>query len=151
MLIKMLPEQITSNWKWLGPAVIGALPPVAPYLGVDTSINILTALSTGKLQMWAVCREDAKSVNAVLTTQIVEDFATKSNFLLLYTLYGIEKMLMEDFTDGLQALKTFARTNKCTQIIAYTVNDKVIDLAKRLGGSVDWKIISFGVQHEDIP
>lgn len=143
MLIKLMPNQISQNWPKLRPAVLNALPPIAPNLGTDTEINLLTALANDKLQMWAVCKEKSKSVNAVITTEIVEDFATKANHLVIYTLYGIDKMLREDFIDGLKALKKFARDNKCIKIIAYTNIDKVIELAQMLGGTVDWKVIAF--------
>jgi hypothetical protein len=145
MLIKLLPDQISKNWEKLKTAVLNALPPIAPYLGTDTEINLLQALVNDKLQMWAVCRDRNGMVNAVVTTEIVIDFATKTKHLVIYTLYGVDKMMREDFTDGLKALKQFARANGCTKIIAYTNIDKVIELAQILGGTVDWKVIAFAI------
>lgn len=145
MLIKVMPEQISTNWNLFKHAIIEALPPTSDIRHDDALVNVLQSLVSDKLQMWLIVREKENGVIAVLTTQIVHDEITRSNVLVLYTLYGTQKMEMVDFIDSLSTLRNFAKVNKCHKVIAYTNIPKIIELVKVLGGTVDWTLVSFEV------
>ena len=141
MLIKLYPNQISDKWDAIGYAIERALPPMI--VGDPESMNnILLALLEEKMLCWVYVKD---KIEAIITTQVIEDMASKQKNLLLYTAYAINKLESFDWLSGLEALRIYARDKGCKSIIAYTELEYMAKLAKNIGGKAGHMLVSFPV------
>lgn len=141
MLIKLEPEQVSDIWETIKFAIENALPPMV-MSNPESMNNILLALMDKRLICWSY-QDDI--VEAVLTTQIVEDFASGQRNLLIYSAYTFKNLEDSDRKIIFEILKKYARKYKCGNITAYTTLLPMIRLAKRFGGESDYRFISIPV------
>lgn len=142
MLIKTIPAKIAEFWPQVKQCVMGSLPQ-------DTDEQaVLSALLSDQLQMWLHTKVDGDTVKllSVATTQLRYDNISKEMTLLLYTLYGIQKSINDEFAVGLTEMKAYAKRQGCKRIVAYTPFDHVVELAKSLGADVSVRLITFNVE-----
>lgn len=142
MLIRLLPDQIGKRWDVIGYAIENALPPDIVN-DPESMNNILLALLEEKLLCWVY--HDKTRIRAIVTTQIMEDIASKQKRLLLYTAYTFGKLDSSGWIDGLEALRKYARSEGCNSIIAYTKLEYMANLSKRIGGKADYIFVSFSI------
>ena len=143
MLLKMLPGQISAYWDYVKYSIEQALPPVVGE-GSDKMINILSTLMTGEMQCWVVFRREegqVKVIGFVLTT-VSSDYCSKTRNLLLYTICTFEKTHGQDWLEGLDALKKFAKKMNCSRITAFTKQENLMKLAEGVGGDASYHFIS---------
>lgn len=144
---KLLPEQISTFWDVIRYAVEQSLPPVAcdhP----DIMNRILSSCLSGKTEVWAEYTKDGEGNNrfeGVFLTQFIYDDPSDTKNLLLYCLYGYEKIDPNSWGRSFTTIAKYAKEMKCAQIFAYTTIPYVIDLAKQLGGNTDYTLLSWNV------
>ncbi len=142
MLIKLYPDQICERWEVIGFAIENALPP--DIINDSESMNnILLSLMEEKLLCWVYY--DEKKIKAIVTTQIIEDLASRQKRLLLYTAYSFDKLESLDWLNGLEALRKYARDKGCLSIVAYTKLEYMVKLAKDIGGVAEHFFVSFPI------
>lgn len=138
MLIRLLPEQIAFRWNIVKKAIVEASPPYA-----DTSHeamnNVLMSLLNGSLQCWISVMEG--KTDAIVTTCIEEDIHSKTKNLLIYSLYGLEKLTGRSWIEGLETLKKYALGEGCEAIIAITKEEKIARVVERFGGDASWRYL----------
>jgi len=146
MLVRLLPEQISSLWDIVKYAVEQSLPPVA-YESPDKMNRVLSSLLAGKTQCWAsyTRNPEVKFEGLVLTKMIYDDVSNTKN-LLIYCLYGYEDVDDKSWFSGLNTLSKYAKSKGCAQVMAYTDRPGVVKLVKRLGGDTSFTFISFDVK-----
>lgn len=141
MLIKLEPEQISDIWETIKFAIEKALPPMV-MSNPEAMNNILLALMDKRLTCWSY---QGDIVEAILTTQIVEDFASGQRNLLIYSAYTFKNLENADRKIIFEILKKYAKKYKCNNITAYTTLLPMIRLAKQLGGETEYRFISLPV------
>lgn len=146
MLTKLLPDQISKFWTVISHAVQQSLPPTVGE-NPDKLNRILSAALAGKVDVWASYEKgDANRFEGLVLTRILYDDASDTRNLLLYCVYGYDKVSNESWANGFRALVKYANGIGCQQIIAYTDVPYLVELAKRLGGEAKYTFISFSVK-----
>jgi hypothetical protein len=147
MLNPMLPEQVSSAWDIIKYAIEESLPPIAGD-HPDKMNRILGSLLSGKLLCWAAYQldEDNRKFEGLVLTDIVYDTASDTKNLLIYCLYGYAAVSNSTWVEGLESLKKYARSKRCSQIIAYTDQVEITRLVKSLGGEARWTLCTFNIK-----
>lgn len=141
MINKLLPEQIASMWDVLSYGIEQSLPPIAE--GAPDRLNrLLAALLGGKMQCWVTSRRAGETVQleAVITTQVVEDEGSGVRSLLVYSLYGFRPLTT--WREGVEALSAWAHARGCSRLLAYSNNEKVLEAVAKFGGASAYKLIT---------
>jgi len=144
MLVKLLPEQISRQWKLIKYSIEEALPPIS-YGAEDRYDRILTKLLSGEMHCWVQYNKDQSEVKAILTTTFTGDPVLGVRNLLIYSLFGFS-FTKKDYSEGLLTLYRFARSNNCTRIVGYTENQDLIKLTKRLKGEATYTFVTIPVE-----
>ena len=150
MLVKLVPEQISQNWKaYIEPAIKGSVP-----LDLLTSkvklVNILEALLSGSMDCWwsVVEHGGEKQVLACIITTIVQDFDTKTKILRIFSLYGFTDIPVGEWQQGLRTILAYAKASSCELIDGFTENPSIISFVKALGGDTRYTYIVVEVKNE---
>jgi len=143
MFTQLLPEQVSKYWDFLSWGIAQSLPPIIKD-DVEALNRLLVEILAGKMQCWAVAEEGR--IKAVSVTQILRNDVTKKNSLLLYSLFGYERLGEEVWKAGYEAAVKYAKAKKCKHIVAYTQNEKVIEMAKAFDGDSTFTFVSFEVK-----
>ena len=141
MLIRLMSSQVGNFWKEIRQT---AAESIAWPINEEDYANILNGLESGKLQAWLALSESEKLLGVLLTT-VIEDIFLSKRSLLIYALksFGPSKEL--DWETGLEGLKKFAKASGCSQIIAYTNNERLVKRSMNgLMGKVS-AFVEFGV------
>ena len=146
MLTKLLPDQISKFWDVISYALDQA-PPVTISNPEDWKNKILASAMSGKISVWAsYLREDEKTkFEGLALTSIQHDNLLMTNSLLIYYIYGYEKVSEESYIKGLITLIKQAKKLNCINIIAYTTDEKVKDIVTKLGGEASVTLITFDI------
>lgn len=144
MLVKLLPEQISRNWKAIRYSIEQALPPIS--IGAEDRYDrILMKLLNGTMQCWVNYNKEQTQMNAIVTTTFTGDDVLGVKNLLIYSMYGMG-FSKKDFGSGMLTLFRFAKANKCNRIVAYSDSDEIISLVNRLKGDTSYTFISLPVE-----
>ncbi len=146
MLNKLLPEQIANFWPVIKYAVEQSLPPIVS--DHPEKVNrVLTSCLMGQAEVWASYERLSEGIkfNGIAVTRILIDDVSMTNNLLLYCIYGYTDINNKIFLEGLKGLADYAKSKKCSQIIAYTEFPQIVALSKHLGGETKYTFISFDV------
>lgn len=143
MFTELLPEQISKFWDIIAFAVDQSLPPTVGD-HPDKMNRILSSCMSGKTQVWA--SYENHQLKAILLTRILFDDASDTKTLLIYSLYGYSQMSAETWLEGVNALKAYAASKGICRVTAYSDVPRVLEMAKRLGASTKYTLISFEVE-----
>lgn len=145
MINKLLPEQISKLWDIIKYAVEQSLPPTTGR-HADIMNRILASMLSGGLDVWAIYDRDNMKFEGILVTQFLYDEASATKNLLLYCLYGYSGISDSSWTEGFESMVKYAKANKCSNIVAYTSNKYIIEMARKYEGSTEFTFISFNLQ-----
>jgi hypothetical protein len=99
----------------------------------DNIQAIMLSLMKETMQCWSLVNEE-KEIFGYIITMIATEPITKERTLVIYSFFLYKSV--EDISvwqKGMAALESFAKENNCKNINAYSANDKVVTLAKKLG------------------
>lgn len=146
MLVKLLPDQISRFWDIIQYAIEESLPPIAGD-DEDRMNKILMSLLGGKSQCWAsyVKDGDVPRFEGIVVTRILYDDVSDTRNLLIYCLYGYEKVSRSAWLNGLKTLVKFAASKNCYRIIGYTSEPFIVKTVERLGGEAKYTFVSLPV------
>lgn len=143
MLTKILPNQVSTYWEAISFAVRHSMPPFVKVDDVFMS-NILTSLLLGELECWISINSKGQ-IDAIATTQFLEDAASRLKTLLIYSAYKtIDEIEDKSWYEAFQTISQYARNSGCCAIACYTVVDKIIEQALKFGGQLQ-TFITFNV------
>jgi len=146
MLLRLTPDQVAYAWDGLKEPIRQTL---LPHLSVtDEALNnILAGITQGVSQVWVLTDEvDGKNrVYAVGVTTFSVEGATGDKNLLIYSLYGFRFVPEKLWMEGLEGLKRFAKANGCGKLIAFTVVDRIVTIARSLGANTNVRQIIWEV------
>ena len=147
MINAMLPEQISAFWDVIKYGIEQSHPPTTGD-HPDKMNRILSALLIGMLMCWAGYErgEKANRFEGIMVTDIVYDGGSDTRSLLIYSVFGYDSISAKTWQEGLQVLVKYARSKKCSKIIAYTKIPHMVKVTNQLGGDASWTFCSFDVK-----
>jgi len=146
VLIQLTPNQIAQAWPGMKEPIRKALIPQMEV--TDEAMNmILRNLEQGTSQAWLLTDvvEDKTIVYAVGITCFSREAITNTKNLLIYSLYGFQFIPDSLWKSGLHTLLEFARREGCFKLIAFTLVDRVVDVARGLGAEVNVRQLTWEV------
>lgn len=143
MLTKLLPEQISKFWPVIKYAVEESLPPTVGE-HPDKMNRILSSTLSATTEVWAMYEKGSEvKLEAIVLTRLILDDASGTRSLLIYCLYGYNEISEDEWKDGLMALVKYAKSNKCSRIVAYSSIPHLISMADKFGADTEYTFISF--------
>lgn len=142
MLVQLIPDQVSARWSLFKPLIRKSLPPTAGYNEKAMS-NILANILLENLDVW-LYEEDGKGYFIVVTA-VRSDAGTNQRSLLIYAMTGIRTVDKKMWFNAYQTLKGEAEKLNCANIIAYTVEQKIIDFITEEGGRADFTLLELEV------
>jgi hypothetical protein len=144
MLTQLLPDQISKFWPVIKYAIEEALPPTIKGEHPDKMNRILSAALSGKLDVWASYDRinEVTKFNGIVVTQILYDDASNVYNLLIYVVFAYENTTTKTWEEGYEALAKYAKSKKCTNMIAYSSVPKIVSIAKAFGADTSFTLIS---------
>jgi len=142
MLTRILAEQISSHWEEISFSIEQSLPPFIETSEARMS-SILIALLSDILTCW-ISTNKKGDIDAIATTQILSDFTSDTKTLLIYSTYGFNYIEEDSWISAFNTIREYARNKKCSKISCYTINEKIIEQAKKFGGELQ-TFISFKI------
>lgn len=146
MLTQLLPDQIAKFWPVIKYAVEEALPPtVGSHL--DKMNRVLSGMLSGKLDVWVSYKrrdEDVK-FEGIVVTQILYDDASDTRNLLIYSVYSYSIAGKASWIEGYETLIKYAKSKKCSNLVAFAANENIVNLVKGLGADTSFTYISFPI------
>jgi len=141
MLLKLLPEQVSSNWNWIKFALVESTPELTEY-GLNV---ILENLLGGGMQCWwevSYTTEDIDDfkLHAVVVTTTFYDTFFQMGCLRICNLYGYVDLAPQQWIAGVETLKAYARGLGLHRIEAFTQHKGLFKLVEKLGVNVDYHL-----------
>jgi hypothetical protein len=144
MLIHMIPEQVSQNWDFFAPVIEASLPPAILEMS-DTMAIVLASILTEDLIIWVYVGDEDDQVKFILSTTTWADPVTGQKMLMVYTFTGIRDVVHSELIDAIDTLKRFAEANEMISIIAYTTDNTIVDVFKRLGYFANYTLLEIPV------
>lgn len=145
MLEKIPKSTIAELWKILAPMIQIAIPEL---YGKEerNMVNILEAMLDGSLIGWLIYSEgENPQMLGLVTTYFTFDAIGGSKSLMIYSLYGVDRIPKRVWFKGIETIKKFAKASNCHYIIALTTLEHFKDNAKKLGADVSTTLIKMEV------
>lgn len=148
MLTRLMPEQVSRLWDIIKYAIVQSVPPISGE-HPDKLNRILSAALCGKIDVWAsYIKGEVNKFEGIAITEVIYDDVTGIRNLLLYSIYSYideEKVKPSTYVNGLISLAKYAKSLRCSNVIAYAQKEGIVALAKRLGGDTSFTLVSFDV------
>lgn len=145
MLVKLLPNQISEQWRYIREAIIESMPPHIR-LKVEQLGRILQSLLQDDMQCWYMVDKEDQPL-AILTTAIFEDQIIGEKCLRIYSLFGFDTLPLEEWKEGYETLYQYAKGNGCDFIDAFTVLSHIEKIAVMFGSPSMMRYIRLEVNH----
>jgi len=130
--IKVPIEKVAANPTWLD-FVEASLPPTSKSHTFRRG-NLLKAIETGRLEVWALYRYTEKegSLLATYATARIADQITGDVSLVIYSLTTVKGLTRESFIEAVEKVKQYAESVGAVKIVAYFSRD-FASIAEKLG------------------
>lgn len=146
MLIRLPPEQIMKYWDGICECIASALPP-HEIADVDMLLRIQSQLLTGVLECWIAASDNrGREIYGVMTTKIMIDGITGTRNLLIFSVTTVDKHPAGMWKEALDVINRYACTHKCSNILAYSVNERMVEIAEAIGANTQTRLIYFPVK-----
>lgn len=136
MILRLCPEKIAEIWEYIRPGIMQTMTPIADQ-NHESIQRVLRSLLCEDMQLWLGLENpnqiDDKSVYGIMVTTIYADLISDTKSLLIYSLFETRQMPPAIWAIGLRKLSEFAKANKCTNMIAYTDEPRIVQLAASMG------------------
>ena len=80
----------------------------------------------------------------MLTSFEVDRFIKKRS-LLVYYVFAYRDAGKDAWVEGLRTLSKYAKSRKCTRVVAYSNVPEIVSICKKLGGDTSVTFISFDI------
>ncbi len=147
MLIKLASQDVTRLWGELKRAAVAAVPPHVSDMEEHTN-NVLASILRGDLECWILTEvgdnPDRLAKGVVFVGTVIDSFSMTKN-LLIYGVFSYERVAMDLWREALKTLKEEAKRKGCNLIIGYTAEQRMLDIARQLGGDTSTTLIMLEV------
>ncbi len=143
MLTKLIPSQVAQFWNVIKHSLEQSLPPISTD-SPERMNRILASCLSGNSDVWVSYDRQGDNLKfyGIAITRILFDDVSYTRSLLIYSLFGYGQFETKEWLLGLKSLADYAKSKRCSQIVAYTDNEQIVSLVKRLGGEARY-FISF--------
>lgn len=133
MFTQYTDEQVTENWAMIKAAIEESMP-MYEEANLATTNNILMAVLSGSMQVWASFDTDGESstIKAIAVTKLIIDPITDVRSVLIHNLFGFVELSDMEWDEGFLVLGKWAAAQGCTRMTAYTDQTTVIERAVKL-------------------
>ena len=145
MLLKMIPEAISTTWGDIKEQIERALPEHEQT--EKTMTNLLEMLLLGKADCWtSYDAEDNNKINFIVVTMPVYNELTGEKNLLIYNVTNSVIMDLKTsnrlWIEGFQALQKYMKANGFSRLVSYfdDTNNRSFKIAKRFGADIKYYI-----------
>ena len=143
-LLKLSPEQLMTHWPYVKECILLALPPFVNS-NTENIIRIQEMLLVDMLECWACIDEISGQFYGIMTTQLTADEITKTRNLFIFSITLTEEHEDIIWDEGYAEMMKYAVAKNCTNIIAYSNQQLVVNKAEKLGADVSWRLLNFPV------
>lgn len=133
VLKRLTPNEISDMWGALSPIIEGTLPPIASRT-IDRTTRILEMLLKGMMCAWVLL--DDGGLYSVITGGVTGDPYSGSRNFLVYSVFVGKRPSKDMWNDAFQAIRIYARHQGCCRVVFYTVDSRIVELAKHLGAEI---------------
>lgn len=144
MLLRLIPEQVSEGWSLFAPLIQSTLPPGV--MGSDAALsNALRAILAEEAEAWLEIGPEGQPRVFLLTT-LMTDKVAGGNMLVIYTIHLLGGALdRESWIDGIETLKSYARSKGCGSIISHVINEQFLRFLNGLGIKAESHLITIPV------
>ena len=137
------PDEVRNLYSVIREAVIGSLSESGPLNEFQVS-NVIEAARRGAVQCWLIYLPDKEGTQELLgvgLTRILADPLLQTKQLLIYGLYGFDGLSDTAWAAGFARVCEFAKIEGCSEVVAYTKNPRVLEIADAIGMDSQWRFI----------
>ena len=129
MIVKIMPDQVPDFWELIKYTKAES-DPMKPTYMPDRMNNLLNECLIGDVDVWIVLAGDNSIVGCILT-KFYKDTINGTNDLCIYGFASAPDRDIggEQYGEMFNTITKYARKHRCTQIIAYTDNIFLTDMA----------------------
>lgn len=131
MFLKLLPDQVPMFWDSIKLAMIRSNNLEDRYID-SYLINLLAALMSDRAACF-VRLTDEKELIAVHIVRVVENEIIGKRSLISDAIYAFKKMTLDEWKENFKHIVEFAKVNRCANVIAWTNNERVVEIAEAIG------------------
>ena len=142
MLLRMLPEQVSSQWETIWASMECVMAEQART--EKGKSNVLSAMLAGEMQCWLLKDDEDDEVLALASTCFFYDPSGRKS-LFIYTLLGYKPVSIKLWTEAFETLSKWAGFRGCDSVMAHTQNAKIIRLVNHLGGKAEDTLVYLDV------
>lgn len=143
-LLKLSPAQLMQHWPYVKECILLALPPFVSN-NAENILRIQEMLLIDTLVCWACIDDNSGQFYGIVTTQLIADEITCTKNLFIFSITLTEEHEDIIWDEGYVEMMKYARASGCTNIIAYSNQQAVINKAEKLGADVSWRLLNFPV------
>lgn len=141
-MLQLWPSQIEPNWPIIWDHVSKAFPPHL-VMKPETEANILRSLLSGALTLWVWLDDSDRAGLLAVLAPIYEGVNEQKN-MCIFSLTSFDGFSFSQNVEPVfKALQTYARSQGCAKIVAYTTNPRIIKMAERTGGETERRFLSW--------
>ena len=143
MLIRLTPEKVSEYWQWIAPLAVSSIP---GYTERSDLTALLRSLLSGDMTCWIIPTENNKFKGMLITSfEINRAFDFQS--LVVYSFYISSRfnVNIKELKQSLADLQDFAKESSCKQILTYTNDKKLFNIARKLGASHEFSILNWRI------
>lgn len=146
MILRLSPDQVSERWDNIKGAIEQSLPPILKG-GAIKMENILEAIVKDVMHCW-VMEDEGGNLAALATTTFMPDPGTKLVSLFIYTITAIRPVDINEWRDAFAVLAKWGKSKGCANVIAFTDVDRIVEIAKSLGGTANQILITLPIGGE---
>lgn len=138
MITRLLPGDISGYWDIISYGLERSLPPLAN--GIERMNNVLASLLTGSMDCWI--GSEGNKIVGMMITAISEDECSGTRDLMIYAMYGYDRLPGELWVKGYSLLSRYAKSRNCGRITAYTNVPSIAKIARTFGADTGYTFIT---------
>jgi hypothetical protein len=139
--VRKLSAGKAADWKRIAAVIRRAAPPQVQV--TDALLDdVRSAINTGEMSAWSF--ENGTPIG-VMVSMMREDRILGRRDLLIYAAAGERRIRDTEWVSCFNKVKSHALANQCTHIAAFSIVDRVIEVAQALGGDVETRYVSIAL------
>jgi hypothetical protein len=140
MLTKLSPDKLSESWPMVYRAIKSSSVALAE-MTEDRINNVVRSLMIGDATCWI--HEQGNTITTIVVTTLLEEPISKTRNLLIYCAHIFLKLKSEQYIEMSIDLGNYAKSLKCTKVIAYCSNDKLTEILKKSGANTLFTLVVF--------
>lgn len=147
-MLKFYPDQVAEHWSYIRPAIESALSPIGIQQEADARMSrVLESILSGRLTVHIFSKliDERPKIYGVLTTGVMSMIDGSGDGLLIYSVFGSERVSRNDIMEAFELIKKYAKSIGCSAIIAYTNKDSLRSFIRAMGGQADYTVLRMEV------